>query len=261
MTTEDRERWRDIATRMFVPIRDGLLLQFEGYDDLSELDWEDYRPRYGDISRLDRILEAEGRSVNAYKVSKQADVLMLFYLFTADEVTELLDGLGYQLDRASIPAMVDYYLGRTCHGSTLSTVAHTWVLARAHRDQAWEFLTEVAASDIKDTHGGTTAEGVHLAAHGRWRRPAAALLRGYRAPAGQPPRVTLLAHRAGSHHLHGALPGQRPPAHRVPDLCARRRGAGRGQPGACHLRRDDVPAGSGAAAGDPAGRVTPPGAA
>ena len=164
VTTEDRERWRDIATRMFVPMRDGLLLQFEGYDDLSELAWEDYRARYGDISRLDRILEAEGRSVNAYKVSKQADVLMLFYLFTADEVTELLDGLGYRLDRASIPAMVDYYLDRTCHGSTLSTVAHTWVLARAHRDQALELLTEVAASDFKDTHGGTTAEGVHLAA-------------------------------------------------------------------------------------------------
>jgi len=148
---------------MFVPFQDRLLLQFEGYDDLAELPWDDYRARYGDISRLDRILEAEGRAVNAYKVSKQADVLMLFYVLTVDEVTELLDGLGYQLDRASIPAMVDYYLDRTCHGSTLSAVAHSWVLARAHRGRALEFLTEVVASDIRDTHG-TTSEGVHLAA-------------------------------------------------------------------------------------------------
>jgi trehalose/maltose hydrolase-like predicted phosphorylase len=38
------------------------------------------------------------------------------------------------------------------------------VLARAHRDRALAFLAEVAASDVEDTHGGTTAEGVHLAA-------------------------------------------------------------------------------------------------
>lgn len=164
VTAEDRRRWQSIATRMFVPFRDGLPLQFEGYDGLAELAWDDYRERYGDISRLDRILEAEGLAVNAYKVSKQADVLMLFYLFSADEVAELLEGLGYDFDRDSIPATVDYYLERTCHGSTLSAVAHTWVLARAHRDRALAFLAEVAASDVEDTHGGTTAEGVHLAA-------------------------------------------------------------------------------------------------
>ncbi len=164
VTAEDRRRWQSIATRMYVPIRDGLLLQFEGYDRLSELDWDDYRQRYGDISRLDRILESEGRTVNAYKVSKQADVLMLFYLFSADEMADLLHGLGYAFERGSIPATVDYYLDRTCHGSTLSAVAHTWVLARAHRNRALDFLAEVAASDVRDTHGGTTAEGVHLAA-------------------------------------------------------------------------------------------------
>ncbi len=35
---------------------------------------------YKRIERLDRILKAEGDSPNKYKVSKQADVLMLFYL-------------------------------------------------------------------------------------------------------------------------------------------------------------------------------------
>jgi hypothetical protein len=34
--------------------------------------------RYGNIQRLDLILEAENDSANRYKVSKQADVLMLF---------------------------------------------------------------------------------------------------------------------------------------------------------------------------------------
>ena len=56
---------------------------------LEELDWEAYRTRYGNIHSLDRILEAEGDSPNRYKLSKQADVLMLFYLFSAEELPAL----------------------------------------------------------------------------------------------------------------------------------------------------------------------------
>ena len=56
--------WDDVGRRMYVPIApDGVISQFEGYRDLPELDWDDYRRRYGDIQRLDRILESEGRSV------------------------------------------------------------------------------------------------------------------------------------------------------------------------------------------------------
>ena len=54
----------------------------KGYDTLRELDWPGYRSRYGDIQRLDLILEAENDSPNRYKLSKQADVVMLFYLFS-----------------------------------------------------------------------------------------------------------------------------------------------------------------------------------
>jgi hypothetical protein len=68
--------------------------------DLEELDWEGYRERYGDIHRLDRILEAEGDSVNRYKASKQADVLMLFYLLSSDELRALL---GHHRLRAPSP--------------------------------------------------------------------------------------------------------------------------------------------------------------
>jgi hypothetical protein len=38
--------------------------QFEGYEQLEELDWDAYRSRYRDISRLDRILESEGDTPN-----------------------------------------------------------------------------------------------------------------------------------------------------------------------------------------------------
>ena len=35
---------------MFVPFHDGVISQFEGYDELAELDWDAYRERYGNIS-------------------------------------------------------------------------------------------------------------------------------------------------------------------------------------------------------------------
>jgi hypothetical protein len=40
---------------------------------------------YGNIGRLDLILESEGDTTNRYRVSKQADVLMFFYLISAEE--------------------------------------------------------------------------------------------------------------------------------------------------------------------------------
>ncbi|MEU0504280.1 trehalose-phosphatase [Nocardia sp. NPDC005998] len=158
------QHWADVGRRMYVPFHDGIISQFEGYDQLAELDWAHYRQRYGDIQRLDRILEAEGDDINRYRAAKQADVLMLFYLLSSDELRELLAELGYDLPAPMIPRTIDYYLARTSHGSTLSSVVHSWVLARANRDRAMEFFDSVLESDIGDIQGGTTAEGIHLAA-------------------------------------------------------------------------------------------------
>jgi alpha,alpha-trehalase len=164
---EDGEiaQWRDISHRMRVVFHgDGLISQFEGYDQLAEFDWSSYRLRHGPVMRLDRILEAEGDSPNRYKVSKQADVLMLFYLFSAEELQGLFERLGYPFDHQSIPRTIDYYLARTSHGSTLSHVVHSWVLARADRQRSWQLFTEALQSDIADVQGGTTPEGIHLGA-------------------------------------------------------------------------------------------------
>lgn len=158
------ELWRSLTRRMFVPFHDGTISQFEGYDRLEELDWEAYRARYGSIQRLDRILEAENDDVTRYKVSKQADVLMLFYLLSAEELRELLEDLGYGLPAEMIPHTIDYYMARTSHGSTLSSVVHSWVLARADREHAVKFFEQVLDADITDIQGGTTSEGIHLAA-------------------------------------------------------------------------------------------------
>jgi alpha,alpha-trehalase len=164
ITDAEIERWRDITRRMRVCFHDGVISQFDGYGDLEEFDWNGYRRRYGDIARLDRILEAEGKSTNSYKLSKQADVLMLFYLLSVDEVTRIFTNLGYDLDADVIHRTVEYYQARTSHGSTLSKVVEAWVLARSDRPRSWNTFQHALRSDLYDVQGGTTAEGVHLGA-------------------------------------------------------------------------------------------------
>ncbi|MEX0581205.1 MAG: trehalose-phosphatase [Mycobacterium sp.] len=159
------QRWDEVSRLMYVPFHaDGVISQFEGYGDLQELDWNGLRERHGNIARLDRILEADNDSVNRYKASKQADVLMLFYLLSADELRELFARMGYRFTPEQIPATVDYYRKRTSHGSTLSGVVHAWVLARGDRARAMRYFQQVLASDVADIQGGTTAEGIHIAA-------------------------------------------------------------------------------------------------
>jgi trehalose/maltose hydrolase-like predicted phosphorylase/beta-phosphoglucomutase-like phosphatase (HAD superfamily) len=162
---DELERWRDITRKMKVVFHaDGVLTQFQGYQQLQEFDWEGYRERYGNIARLDRLLEAEGDSTNRYQLAKQADVLMLLFLLSRSELRELLAGLGYQVSQEQLSRTVDYYLERTSHGSTLSGVVSAWVLARYQPEQAWRFLQQALDSDIADVQGGTTAEGIHLGA-------------------------------------------------------------------------------------------------
>ncbi|MFI1566544.1 glycoside hydrolase family 65 protein [Streptomyces sp. NPDC020490] len=158
------EQWEDISRTLHVPFHEGVISQFEGYGNLAELDWEGYRESYGDIRRLDRILEAEGDSVNRYQASKQADVLMLGYLFSPAELRELFHRLGIRLDEDTWIRTVDYYLRRTSHGSTLSGLVHGWVLARCRRSEAWKFCQDALQGDIADVQGGTTGEGIHLGA-------------------------------------------------------------------------------------------------
>jgi alpha,alpha-trehalase len=162
---DELARWDEVSRRMHVAFHDGgIISQFEGYEALEEFDWERYRRRYGNIQRLDRLLEAEGDTPNRYKASKQADVLMLFYLFSSEELKELFDRLGYPFEYETIPRNVEYYSQRTSHGSTLSRVVHSWVLSRGDRPRSWQLFKEALESDIADIQGGTTPEGIHLGA-------------------------------------------------------------------------------------------------
>ncbi|MBD0691567.1 glycoside hydrolase family 65 protein [Streptomyces sp. CBMA123] len=166
LALDDREldRWQDVGRHLHVPFHEGVLSQFDGYERLAELDWEGYRRRYPDLRRLDRILEAEGDTVNRYQVSKQADALMLWFLFSAREVRDLLRRLGHPAGHELLRRTTHYYLRRTVHGSTLSSVVHAWVLTRSDRRASWHHFRDALVADLRDSQLGTTAEGVHLGA-------------------------------------------------------------------------------------------------
>jgi alpha,alpha-trehalase len=160
---EEVDRWQSISHKMRVVFHsDGVISQFEGYEQLKEFDWEGYTKKYKDIQRLDRILEAEGDSPNRYKLSKQADTLMLFYLFTSSELQDIFNRLDYPFTPDLIPKNINYYLERTCHGSTLSRIVHSWVLSREDRYTSWSLFLNALKSDVADIQGGTTQEGIHL---------------------------------------------------------------------------------------------------
>ncbi len=162
---DETAKWQQIIRKMAVEITsEGILSQFSGYMELKELDWDYYRKRYYSIHRMDRILKAEGDSPDKYKVAKQADTLMMFYVLSPKEIKRILLQLGYEVGDAleMLKANYDYYVRRTSHGSTLSKVVHAIISGYADAgDTVWNWFMEAMRSDIFDTQGGTTTEGIH----------------------------------------------------------------------------------------------------
>lgn len=189
LTQNEFKLWDKISRRMFLSLQEnGIINQFEGHEKLEEFPWKNDDGKL-DHAMVEQLLEKQGGHINQYKVSKQADVLMLFYLFSADELRELLERLGYRYSPDMIPRNIVYYTPQMAHNSTLSRITHAWVLSRLDRKHAWELLygvndkpvsnthtqenflpqswdifLEALSSDFFDIQGGTTPEGIHLGA-------------------------------------------------------------------------------------------------
>ena len=161
----ETKRWEDITRKMNVVFLNRKVLgQFDGYHQLKELDWEAYRRKHGTIGRMDRILKAEGDSPDAYKVTKQPDALMMFFLLPAPEVVRILRRLDYSVGDPLLflRENFNYYEKRTTHGSTLSSIVHGLIASDLGLDDlAWGWFLKAARSDLFDTQGGTTREGIH----------------------------------------------------------------------------------------------------
>ena len=162
------DHYRKIKHALKLVINDeGIISQFDGYYNLLELDWDEYREKYGNIYRMDRILKAEGKSPDDYKVAKQADTLMTFYNLDHKEVNGIIQQMGYKVPAGFLEKNFDYYIERTSHGSTLSRIVHAFLANQLKKDElGWKMYMEALSSDYVDIQGGTTAEGIHAGVMG-----------------------------------------------------------------------------------------------
>jgi trehalose/maltose hydrolase-like predicted phosphorylase len=164
---EEVDQWKEIAQKLTVVMNeDEIISQYDGYFELDELDWDHYKKKYPNYHRMDRILKSEGDSPDHYKVAKQADALMAYYLITPEEVKGQLEYMGYKIKSDPMQLLkknYEYYVERTSHGSTLSFIVHSYLLHFLDLDKSviWEWYYNALKSDINDSQGGTTPEGIH----------------------------------------------------------------------------------------------------
>ena len=168
LSNDELGHWKTISKQLNIPVsEDGIIEQFDGYFGLGELDWEAYRKKYGNIYRLDRILKAEGKSPDDYKLAKQADTLMTFYNIDEEDVTSILKETGCKFPKDYLKQNYEDYRARTSHGSTLSRVVHAYLANLfGNKEEGNKLYFEALQSDFTDIQGGTTAEGIHAGVMG-----------------------------------------------------------------------------------------------
>jgi len=138
-----------VGRRLAVPVHaEGILSQFDGYQRLLELDWAGYLDRYGNIGRLDLVLESENDSTNRYKLAKQPDVVTLVNLLGQDGLREQQARLGYPFSQDDLVRTVTYYLERTSNGFTLSRVVNA---SASHHDSRQNCAESASSSPTAGT--------------------------------------------------------------------------------------------------------------
>lgn len=145
------DEWARVAKALYVPgpNADGIIEQFAGFFDLG-----DYQLPKEERFRapIDRLFDWD--EINALKLIKQADVLMLPFLFPERFSRELLE------------ANYRYYEPLTDHGSSLSPAVHAALAARlGFKEQALSYWQQSLSLDLSNVMGNSTL-GVHPACMG-----------------------------------------------------------------------------------------------
>ena len=153
LTAERLARWQDVIARLYLQPEtpSGLIEQFDGFFNLTDVDLAAYEPR---AQSMQALLGIEG--ANHHQVLKQADVIMLLTL------------LNDEYDAATKRANWDYYVPRTDHtyGSSLGPAIHAIMACELGQpDLAYEHFRRAALVDLHDVRGNA-ADGVHGASAG-----------------------------------------------------------------------------------------------
>lgn len=154
---EEIALWKEVSRKLFVPLlTNGLIAQFERYELLEEFPGR--TEERIDADQLRKSLDENLGYLNQYKISKQPDVLMLGFLFSPDELDDIIKHLNLPAKCASLRELADYYVPRTANQSTLSRVAITWVLSRIDRLEKSDD-EKSSREKTKSTHVGHAQEG------------------------------------------------------------------------------------------------------
>lgn len=143
--------WRNVHDRLFIPVPNdaGIIEQFEGFFDLDDYDLRsDERLR----APIDRLFD--WKEINRLRLIKQADVLMLPFLFREKFSLRELD------------ANFRYYEPITDHGSSLSPSVHATIAAWiGDHDAAHRYFRQSLELDLFNIMQNT-ALGIHAACMG-----------------------------------------------------------------------------------------------
>lgn len=139
-------RWMEISKRIYFPMRsDGVIEQFSGFFGLRDFELkrdELFKPP------IDRLFEWE--QVNQLKLIKQADVLMIFFLFPDVFPLQVVD------------ANYRYYSRMTDHASSLSAPVYAAIAAQVgRREEAEYYWKKSILLDLKNLMHNT-ALGIHV---------------------------------------------------------------------------------------------------
>lgn len=152
LTKKDLEEMHKISKIIFFPYdqKSELIEQFEGYFSL-----EDYKIKKRDKNGVPVLPKAaEGKDLNRTQLLKQADVVLLTYLF-ADRFPPDVKKKNY-----------DYYEERTMHQSSLSFCIYALMGLEVYdHKKAYNYFMKTSQIDLTNSHKNTI-DGIHAAATG-----------------------------------------------------------------------------------------------
>jgi trehalose/maltose hydrolase-like predicted phosphorylase len=161
LLADEPQQWAELAATLYCPAPgpDGVIEQFAGFFALDDYPLSDGELFRAPVSRL-----MDWDKINRKKLIKQADVLMLPFLFPE------------AFCDAIVAANYHYYEPRTDHGSSLSPPVHATIAARLGlRDDAEHYWNRSLWLDLSNAMDNS-ALGVHPATMGgTWQ----ALVRGW----------------------------------------------------------------------------------
>ena len=147
ISNEELQLFKNISDNIVTEKSNGLYMQCKDFEEFEDIDfdkeWQNRSAMFGKCFSQERNYRS--------KALKQADVLMLPYLFNSF------------MSKEELKKHFDYYFPITTHDSSLSNIIHSILLSRlGEPDKAYELFKKSTDIDL-DANSGGAAEGIHIA--------------------------------------------------------------------------------------------------